>query len=121
MPWFSECVADKRDGLDLGTSSVLLFDGNEDAYCIHIGRGQTIRFKGHLHGSRKSDQKVQKKWVKVAKTYKHPVIKSVSPGDMMYSTVTTVNNTVLCISKLLRKKLKVLITIKNKPKRTGVI
>lgn len=50
MLWFSESVADKRDGLDLGTNSVLLFAGNEDAYYIHIGREQMIHFKGHLHG-----------------------------------------------------------------------
>jgi len=34
------------------------------------------------------------KWVKRVKRYKLEVIKYISPGDVMYSMVTIVNNTV---------------------------
>ena len=37
------------------------------------------------------------KWGKVVKRYKLPVRKYISPGDVMDSTVTIVNNTVLDI------------------------
>ena len=40
------------------------------------------------------------KWVKLGKRYKLPVI---SPGYTMYSMVTTVNNTVIYVGKLLRE------------------
>ena len=36
-------------------------------------------------------------WLKVVKRYKLPVIKSVSPRNVMYSMATKVNNTVLNI------------------------
>ena len=37
------------------------------------------------------------KWVKVVNRYKIPVISLTSPESVMYSIVTTVNNTVLHI------------------------
>ena len=37
------------------------------------------------------------KWVKGVERYKLQIIKKVSPGDVMYSMVTIVNNTVLYI------------------------
>ena len=43
------------------------------------------------------------KQVKVVKRYKLPIIKLVSPGDVTYSMMTTVNKTVLYICKLLRQ------------------
>ena len=37
------------------------------------------------------------KWVKGVKTYTLPTTKSVSPGDVTYSRVTVVSNTISCI------------------------
>ena len=54
------------------------------------------------------------KWVKGVKRYKLPVIKQVSPGDVMYSMATIVHKTVLHTGELLRQQiLKVLITRKK--------
>ena len=39
--------------------------------------------------------------MQVTKRYKHPIIRQISPGGVVYSMVTTVNNSVLHISKLL--------------------
>lgn len=41
-------------------------------------------------------------WVMVVKGYKVPVTRWISSGDLMYSMVTAVNNTVLYNWKLLR-------------------
>lgn len=40
------------------------------------------------------------KWVKGVKMYKLPVTKSISPGDVTHSMVTTVNNT-YCVTNFL--------------------
>ena len=48
-----------------------------------------------------------KAWVKHMKRIKRcklPVIKQISPGNVIYNMVTALNNTILHISKLLRKK-----------------
>ena len=46
------------------------------------------------------------KWVKGVKRYKYKI----SPGGVMYSIVTTINNTLLHNRKFLKEILKVLIT-----------
>lgn len=43
------------------------------------------------------------KWVKVVKGYKFPLTRKISPGDTIYGLVTTVNNTVSYIWKLIRE------------------
>lgn len=42
-------------------------------------------------------------WVMVAKGYKLPVLRLIGSGDLMYSLLTTVPNTVLYTWKLLRE------------------
>ena len=50
----------------------------------------------------------------MVRRYKRPIIKWISPGDIIYGMVTAVSNTVLHIWKLLREQIfKVLITRKR--------
>ena len=43
--------------------------------------------------------------VKGVKRYRLPVIKEVSPGDVIYSMLTMVNNTEVYVRKLLRQSI----------------
>ena len=54
-------------------------------------------------GSWNQNHRLSEKWVKGIKRYTLPVRKKISDGVVMYSVVTLVNNTVLCICKLLRE------------------
>lgn len=54
------------------------------------------------------------KWVKRVRRYKFPDIKYVSHGDVLYSMVTLVNNTVLHICKLLKEQLLKVLTRRKK-------
>ena len=48
------------------------------------------------------NHRFSQKWVKGVKRYRRTIIKKISHGEPVYSTVTLVNNTVLCAWKLLR-------------------
>ena len=46
------------------------------------------------------------KWMKVVIRYKLPVIKQISPGDVIYSMVTIINYTVIYLKVIKRVNLK---------------
>ena len=55
----------------------------------------------YIRGLPKAEGEGWTKWVKGMKTYKLPVIKYISPGDIMYSMVTLV--TLYCIWEVAKR------------------